>query len=81
MKNIDNPKKALILGISSYDSLEPLEFCNNDSKEMSNLILSLGYQINNTLSGYVKWDKMRDAIYEFFGNTSRVCSHLIGQRL
>jgi hypothetical protein len=35
---------------------------------MSNLLLSLGYQISETLSGYVKWDKMRDAIYEFFGN-------------
>jgi uncharacterized caspase-like protein len=35
---------------------------------MSNLLLSLGYHINDTLSGYVKWDKMRDAIYEFFGN-------------
>ena len=32
MKGIDNPKKALILGISNYDILEPLEFCANDSK-------------------------------------------------
>jgi tetratricopeptide (TPR) repeat protein len=74
MKNIDNPKKALILGISSYDSLEPLEFCDNDSREMSSLLLSLGYHINGTLSGYVKWDKMRDAIYEFFGN-DKVIKH------
>jgi tetratricopeptide (TPR) repeat protein len=72
MKNVDNPKKALIIGISNYDSLEPLEFCDNDSREMSRLLLSLGYQINDTLSGYVKWDKMRDAIYEFFGNDKAI---------
>jgi tetratricopeptide (TPR) repeat protein len=68
MKDIDSPKKALIIGISSYDKLDSLEFCDNDSLEMSNLLHSLGYQINYTLSGHVKWDKMRDAIYDFFGN-------------
>lgn len=72
MKDIDNPRKALIIGISNYDRLESLEFCDNDSKEMSSLLLSLGYQINDTLSGHVKWDKMRDTIYDFFGNNNAI---------
>ena len=44
-KKIDSPKKALIIGVSDYKNLQSLRFCNNDSKEMSSLLHSLGYQV------------------------------------
>ena len=72
MRKIDSPKKALIIGVSDYKNLQSLKFCDNDSKEMSSLLHSLGYQINGTLSGYVEWDDMRDSIYDFFGNSKTI---------
>jgi uncharacterized caspase-like protein len=72
MRKIDSPKKALIIGVSDYKNLQSLRFCENDSKEMSSLLHSLGYQINGTLSGDVKWHEMRDSIYEFFGNSNTI---------
>src|SRR5438128_1943521 len=65
-------KKALIVAISEYNDkqLTPLEFCKNDGEEMYELLRSLGYEIsdNHKLIGYVKFDRMRDAIYDFFDN-------------
>jgi uncharacterized caspase-like protein len=65
-------KGALIIGVSKYDTLEALNFCENDSKEITNVLTSLEYQIFDTLSGYVEWDKMRDTIYEFFANDKMI---------
>jgi Caspase domain len=65
-------KKALIVAISEYNDkqLAPLEFCKNDGEKMYELLQSLGYEISNNhkLIGYVKSDRMRDAIYDFFDN-------------
>ena len=65
-------KKALIVAISEYNDkqLTPLEFCKNDGEKLYELLQSLGYEIsdNHKLIGYVKFDRMRDAIYDFFGD-------------
>ena len=60
--------RALVIGISDYDSLERLDFCKNDGNAMFNLLSSRGYHINNShnLVGYVTWETMRDAIINFF---------------
>jgi uncharacterized caspase-like protein len=61
-------KRALVIGISDYDSLEHLDFCRDDGEAMSNLLSSHGYRINadHNLVGYVTWEKMREAIINFF---------------
>jgi hypothetical protein len=66
-------RKALIISISDYSStsnLQPLDFCKNDGQEMYELLDSLGYEIldNHKLVGQVRFDTMRDAIYDFFDN-------------
>lgn len=63
-------KRALIIGISDYDKLQPLTFCRNDATGMSVLLSSLGYEIaeDTKLSGYVHWQDMRDTIIEYFSN-------------
>ena len=60
--------RALVIGISDYDDLEPLKFCKNDGVAMLDILSSLGYQINNSsnLIGYVTWQNMRDGIINFF---------------
>src|SRR5262249_40880475 len=58
-----------IIGISDYGSnLHPLEFCRYDGDEMYNLLKKLDYKIldNHCLIGYVKYETMRDAVYDFF---------------
>ena len=59
-------KKALVIGISDYAHLQPLHFCKNDGQEMFNILNSLDYEISDNLIGSVKWDTMRDAIFDFF---------------
>lgn len=65
-------RKALIIAISEYNDklLAPLEFCKNDGEKMYELLRSLRYEIsdNHKLIGYVEFDKIRDAIYDFFDN-------------
>jgi hypothetical protein len=58
----------LVIGVSEYEKLEPLNFCKNDGRDMVDALHGLGYDIpkNNSLMGYVRWDDMRDAIYDFF---------------
>jgi hypothetical protein len=38
MKRGESEKRALVIGISDYDNLEPLSFCKNDGQEMSNTL-------------------------------------------
>jgi len=61
-------KRALVIGISNYDNLEALSFCNNDGDEMYELLRSLDYEITNDkkLTGTIKWAEMREAIIKFF---------------
>jgi uncharacterized caspase-like protein len=63
-------RKALIIGISDYNKLESLAFCKNDGQEMFNVLSALNYEIqeDNVLLGYVKWDRLRDSIYDFFSD-------------
>jgi hypothetical protein len=75
LKNIsewedNSSKSALVIGISEYSLLQPLSFCKNDGEEMYKLLSSLEYKITDTnnLTGFVKWDQMRDAIYDFFSD-------------
>ena len=63
-------KRALIIGVSEYDSgtVQGLEFCRNDGKKMEEVLRSINYEVaeNSGLIGYVKFGEMRDAIYDFF---------------
>jgi tetratricopeptide (TPR) repeat protein/sugar lactone lactonase YvrE len=66
-------RKALVISVSDYDkpsNLQSLDFCRNDGDEMYELLKSLGYKIedNHKLIGQVKFDTIRDAIYDFFDN-------------
>lgn len=65
-------KKALIAGISDYNNLEPLKFCNNDGKEMYDVLSSLDYEIrkDHVLLGSVTWEKLRNSLYDFFTEDS-----------
>ena len=69
---IPNPKKAIIIGVSEYNDndIQNLEFCANDGEKMHETLTSIDYQIqdNYKLIGNVKFDQMRDAIYDFFDN-------------
>jgi hypothetical protein len=63
-------KKAIVIGISDYDLLQPLDFCKTDGTEMYDLLRSLGYEIpdRHKLIGRVEREGMRDAIIDFFRN-------------
>ena len=63
-------KKALVVGISDYTSLQKLDFCKNDGKEVYEVLTSLGYEISgkNKLIGKAMGAKVKDAIYDFFDN-------------
>jgi hypothetical protein len=67
-------KKALIIGVSEYNDndIQPLEFCRNDGEKMHETLKSIAYQIpdNCKLLGHVEFDKMREAIYDFFDNAN-----------
>jgi tetratricopeptide (TPR) repeat protein len=61
-------RKALVVGISDYTSLQQLDFCKNDGTEVYEVLTSLGYEISdkNKLVGEAKGEKVKDAIYDFF---------------
>jgi uncharacterized caspase-like protein len=63
-------KKAIVIGISDYDLLQPLNFCKIDGVKMYELLSSIGYEIqeNHKLIGRVKWDHLRTAVVDFFRN-------------
>ena len=65
-------RKALIVGISEYASLQKLDFCKKDGLEVYEILSSLGYEIseNNKLIGEVKGEKIKDIIYDFFDDTN-----------
>jgi uncharacterized caspase-like protein len=62
-------RKALIVGISDYTNLQRLDFCKNDGTEVHEVLNSLGFEISEKkLVGEAKSEKVRDIIYDFFGN-------------
>ncbi|MFY9795638.1 MAG: caspase family protein [Candidatus Nitrosopolaris sp.] len=60
-------KRALVVGISEYASLQQLDFCKNDGTEIYEVLISLGYEISdkNKLVGEAKGEKVKDVIYDF----------------
>jgi uncharacterized protein YjbI with pentapeptide repeats len=59
-------KRALIVGVSKYDNLRSLKFCENDGKAMVNLLeKKLGYQVTR-LIGKVTWLDIRKYVIDFF---------------
>lgn len=52
-------RKALIIGISDYSSLQKLDFCKNDGTEIYEVLSSLGYEISDKckLIGEAKGEK------------------------
>jgi YVTN family beta-propeller protein len=67
-----NRKKALIISVSQYDNDYPLRYCEKDGVEVYKLLSlpHLAYEIEkeNKLIGYVRSEKMRDTIVDFFNN-------------
>ena len=63
-------KKAIVIGISNYDLLQPLNFCKTDGIKVYELLRSLGYEIldKHRLIGRVEWEDMRNATVDFFLN-------------
>ena len=63
-------KKALVIGVSQYedDGLQPLDFCEEDGRQMYSVLKELGYEIteSNNLIGKVEGNRMRDTIVDFF---------------
>ena len=71
LDKVNYQKRALIIGISEYDTyLRPLEFCAEDGRDMYELLKMHGYQIfdNHKLIGHIKHEILREAIYDFFTN-------------
>lgn len=66
MNNIT--RRAITIGISNYHELFELKFCKNDGKDVSELMTSLGYIVNDNhnLIGEVTYEQMRESIIEFF---------------
>jgi uncharacterized protein YjbI with pentapeptide repeats len=60
-------KKALVIGVSEYDKLRSLKFCENDGKQMVSVLTStpLAYEITE-LIGTVNWSVLKNAINTFF---------------
>jgi uncharacterized protein YjbI with pentapeptide repeats len=70
--NAQPVKKALVIGISEYVNLPPMDFCKNDAIEVNKLLTSLGYTVS-ALMGEVKWEQMRDTTIHFL--TDRSINH------
>src|SRR5919108_2090532 len=80
--DIGTRKKALIISVSDYyntSNLQSLDFCKNDGQEMYELLDSLGYETldNHKLVGQVKFDTMRDAIYDFLTDTNIMAEDIL----
>lgn len=58
-------KKALIVGISDYEFLTPLEFCRNDGEEMLKVLKSQGFEVQS-LIGRVEHNKIKKKTALFF---------------
>ena len=65
---IEGRRKALIIGISNYNSLIPLDLCKDDGEEVYKVLSSQAYEIsdNHKLIGNVPYGDMRKAIVSFF---------------
>ena len=71
-ENTTPKKKAIVIGVSDYNTMQPLNFCKKDGIEICELLTSLGYEISDShrLIGHVGFNQMREAIYDFFDNSS-----------
>jgi len=68
----EGTKRAIVISVSDYDILQPLEFCKNDGDERYGVLESLNYeiQVHHKLVGRVRLVEMRSAIVDFFRNTN-----------
>lgn len=65
-------KKALVIGVSHYNNLQPLDLCKNDAEELLRVLSEQRYEIpeNRRLIGEVPYETMRKAINGFFSDSS-----------
>lgn len=65
-------KRALVIAISKYRELSPLNFCVNDGEGISGLLKSFGYEIpdERKIIGEGDWQTVRDALIKFFTNSN-----------
>jgi DNA-binding beta-propeller fold protein YncE/tetratricopeptide (TPR) repeat protein len=62
-------RKAVVIGVSEYaNNLQALDFCQKDGEEVHRVLKSIGYEVpdSHKLVGQVKYETMKDAIYDFF---------------
>jgi hypothetical protein len=61
-------RRALIIGISEYDRLARISFCQNDGNGMYEVLRWAGYDLPNynKLTGYVNWESMKSTTIDFF---------------
>ncbi|MGB8035519.1 MAG: caspase family protein [Nitrososphaeraceae archaeon] len=78
---LEEKRKALIIAVSDYidNKLQSLEFCRKDGEKMYEVLQSLGFEItdNRKLIGNVKFDLMRDSVYDFFDNSQTITNDLL----
>ena len=66
--------RALVVGVSDYEieTMNDLEFCRNDGEKMLDVLKTIGYDVSNNIEhgliGHVKYDQLRNSIYDFFAN-------------
>ena len=75
-------RKALVIAVSEYnhkEKLGQLEFCKNDGEQIYEILKSLQFEISDDhkLIGYVKYNEMRDAIFDFFSNNDTLADDLL----
>jgi len=66
-------KRALIISISKYDKLDPLDFCEKDGNKMYDVLFKLGYTIQDQyklIGGRIEYLELHDAIINFFQDGS-----------
>jgi uncharacterized protein YjbI with pentapeptide repeats len=67
---MNETRRALVIGVSDYNSLPLLPFCKNDADEVYKVMASCNYEIskNDLLLGHVEADIIKNSIVDFFTN-------------
>jgi uncharacterized protein YjbI with pentapeptide repeats len=66
-------KRALIMSISEYDRLAPLDFCEKDGIKVYEVLSRLGYTVRDEyklIGGRIEYWRVRKAIIDFFYDRS-----------
>jgi uncharacterized caspase-like protein len=65
---MNETRRALVIGVSDYNSLPHLPFCKNDANEVYKVMASCNYEISDPLLGRVEGDIIKNSVVDFFTN-------------